>query len=122
MDPSHTYANAGVYTVTLTVTSSAGCMADAQVQVNASVGVNETDMKASWSVFPNPAVNDVQLVSHYAGWLNVIDPTGKLLVHNLFIAPGAIHRIDSSGWSEGIYQLVLQTEMGTDAFRLVKVN
>lgn len=93
--PSHTYANAGFYTICLSITGPMACSdsycypfqlqksANSMVQVNVistANAINEIDLRSGFFIFPNPA-QDVLSVSwaKEPGLVEVFNAVGKLV-------------------------------------------
>jgi hypothetical protein len=119
-DPTHTYAS-GTYTVVLTATSSQGCVASLEQQVNATVGIEE--LQSSWiSVYPNPSTDVISVYSPVAGNLYVTDLTGKIIVEGAAIGASQELRIQTESWAAGMYQVVVMTEGSAISQRVMKIN
>ena len=121
-DPTYTYANSGIYTVTLTATSALGCSSTFETQVNASVGVNELVADNAIQLYPNPAGEYVRVISTFEGSLYVVDQSGRKVLNEVRVAPNAALLLDSSAWAEGMYQVVVTGMNDSRSVRLVKVN
>jgi len=121
-DPTYTYANSGIYTVTLTATSALGCSSTFETQVNASVGVNELVADNAIQLYPNPAGEYVRVISTFEGSLYVVDQSGRKVLNEVRVAPNTTLLLDSSSWAEGMYQVVVTGMNDSRSVRLVKVN
>ena len=122
LDPTHTYTSSGIYTVSLTVTSAAGCTSDYSQQVNASVGVAEVSRDVQIQMYPNPIVNEAFILSSEDGVLMITDAAGRIFIERARITPNTPQRIDTSEWAEGMYQIVIITSEGARSTRMVKLN
>jgi PKD repeat protein len=110
-NPSHTYAQSGTYTVTLTVSNPCG-------QVNASktitvTGTNVDDLLEIWGLqlLPNPNDGHFRLQASRAPQspftVDIIDLNGRLIRHKQFQASGGsfMESFDLSGETKGLYFL-----------------
>jgi len=98
-NPTHTYAYAGSWGVTLTVTNECGAdMSDAPVTVQ--VDIDGADKNAGLSVYPNPA-DDMLWIDHYGSektMLQVYNIWGEMVFNS-----DDVDHIDISHWSAGNY-------------------
>jgi len=122
IDPTHTYAAAGTYNVSLTATSAGGCSSTFELAVNASVGVDEMNEVLPISIYPNPATNAVRVESAVEGQLFVLDQAGRKVMDGIRVAPNVPYILDVATLAEGMYQVVLVNGTESGAVRLVKVN
>lgn len=105
MNPTHTYAAGGTYTVVLTVTDSCGTNAFTG-QVSTTVGIDELSL-VDLSVYPNPS-NTVFTVESSIEMkeVRVMDLSGKLIFAEAFVGSEKI--IDASQFADGTYLLSIQ--------------
>ena len=118
-NPSHTYANAGVYTICLQITDATGCTShycrtdslvrtkNTMVYVNVlmpETGVKEIVADNQWSIYPNPTNATIILHSQVSA------TNSKLSIKNVLgeeIYSATLTNIDTpidiSSWSNGVY-------------------
>lgn len=76
-NPSHTYASAGAYTVSLVVANAYGCMDSTTGSIIANV-IDFENSAASWSIYPNPS--NGQILIHFEG---IIQNPETLRIENM---------------------------------------
>jgi PKD repeat protein len=106
--PTHTYANSGVYNVSLTVTN-CGISAAQTMEVSSNTYQNEAQQIANdYWVFPNPCHNYINLQGRGQVTVTITDISGRQVAKQLQLQ--LPHQIDVSTWGEGFYfvQDVLQ--------------
>ncbi|MEX1187666.1 MAG: T9SS type A sorting domain-containing protein [Bacteroidia bacterium] len=117
--PAHTYANAGVYEVSLI--AGRACEYDTSTTtlnvVVANVKENET---LGWRIFPNPANDQVmiQAVESERFHIAVYSITGKLV--KAFDQEGSLIMLDFSDFEKGVYQIVCSAGNDQKIFRILK--
>jgi PKD repeat protein len=121
-NPSYTFTSPGIFTVVLTATSAQGCSAVFDVQVNASVGVNEVAQSNSLQVYPNPVRETLNVVSTTGGVVYITDLSGRVVRANEKLNAGFITTLDVSTLAEGVYQVIMQGEVSFQSMRIVKIN
>jgi len=121
-NPTYTYTTPGIFTVVLTATSAQGCSAVYDVQVNASVGVNELAQSNSIQVYPNPVRETLNVVSTMGGVVYITDLSGRVVLQNEKLNAGFNTTIDVSSLAEGVYQVVMQGDASMQSMRIVKIN
>lgn len=129
--PSHTYANAGVYTICLTITDSmAGCSntycvtdsfartANAMIYVNVippTTGLPSVQTLSSWSVYPNPVADnmmiDYSLTSSSSVIINLFDMLGN-----------KIKQIENNKQTAGEHTISVNTSMLPEGLYLLQIN
>jgi hypothetical protein len=135
--PTHTYSGAGTYNICLSITDSAGCTSgychsfyllspmSTTVTVNvipaSSTGITEKPDEKTFSIYPNPASNDL-LIS-----MPQLKGNGELALYNvlgeikyrLAVTEQEMH-VDISQLSKGIYFIELSSGNKINRERLVK--
>ncbi len=109
--PSHVYANAGKYTVTLQTSNAFGCSIDSALEINyLPVGLNENAAIGKMVLYPNPAQNLLYIKSESGVQtikIQIRDVLGRIcLVRD--VQPG--QAIDVTPIINGFYTLSIQTE------------
>jgi hypothetical protein len=117
--PSHTYADEGSYEVCLTASNMVGSdqycdsvtvMVDGIADIGAQIGLE---------VFPVPTEQQVNIRTDIQiAWIEVVDPTGKLLVSDRIDAPEAV--VDLSNYSNGLYVIRIGTDQGVAVRSVLK--
>ena len=110
VNPIHNYANSGSYHVVLTATNQ--CSQDAYYSnINVTVLDLETINNSDIQVFPNPTSGLVFVkgLNDNAIEVMVIDATGKLIVRQQAKDNNTDLTIDLSNYSDGVYQVVINT-------------
>lgn len=114
-NPVHVYAANGNYLVTLTVFKN-GCEYSFQQPVDvSSLGITENDQR--FTLFPNPATDQVQIVfGSMAELISVKDIHGKVIT--TYAVDGNALVLDISSWSSGVYfvEILGETIIGTVKF------
>ncbi len=110
-NPSHHYSFVGNYAVKLIATDA--CGKDSSIQtINITTGINKRNSIPAFTVFPNPANNEIR-VSHAAdAIIRVTDIAGKIIFE--LSSPSEETLINTSQWAEGIYIL----ELGNNAIKI----
>jgi len=121
-NPTYTYTSPGIFTVVLTATSAQGCSAVYDVQVNASVGVQELAQSNSLQVYPNPVMETLNVVSTTGGVVYVTDLSGRVVLQNEKLNAGFNTKIDVSSLAQGVYQVIMQGDASMQSMRIVKIN
>jgi uncharacterized delta-60 repeat protein len=105
-NPSHTYASSNTYTVRLTVVDA--CGQDSAKQVITILGVKDPVKTYAFTVYPNPANNEIRVKSsiNENGNIFVSDALGRMVYAGAFIAGDEV-RIDTSSLPNGIYVIRL---------------
>ncbi|MBI1222160.1 MAG: PKD domain-containing protein [Bacteroidetes bacterium] len=106
----HTYSHAGNYTVSLTVTTNAGCLSY-NSQIISVFPTGLVDPKQVLHYYPNPSTGTVQLdLSELSGvdyQLVIRDIQGKELIQQNLIG-GTIHKLDLSHLPAGTYMIEIE--------------
>ncbi len=114
---SHTYSANGVYNVVLTVEDTTACTSvavdSASIEVN--IGLEENPIEGSLAVFPNPAVDQVQIefdvVNSAKASIRLVDAQGRTLISESSNAQGATfkHNLNLNGIASGVYVIEIQS-------------
>jgi len=115
---SHTYANNGVYTVTLTTLDSTDCISQdtATETITVNVGIEENALSQSLDVYPNPTTNLVNIAFDQVGagevTLSLQDAQGRVVFKETQNLSGNKFstQIDLSAYARGVY--ILEVESG----------
>ena len=138
-NPSHTYADTGLYTICLTLTDSLGCqttycdssydiqrtsnmMAYVNVISNIMTGVKTSIAKNVISVYPNPANSTITIHQSLPAsnqQLIITDVIGREIYHQILNNSNQ-STIDISRWNEGVYFYVLRNEMSEVRGKFIK--
>lgn len=134
--PSHTYANAGFYTICLTITDSTGCIssycdtftlarmntANTMVYVNVvnsiPTGIKENN-ELNFFVYPNPSIEEIILHFNREGLFNVqlFNTLGKILKQAQ--VNSASFSVDVSQLPPGIYFITVADQAGNKVTKKV---
>ena len=115
--PSHIYAEAGIYTVTVTASNQFCSSTSTQsVSVTGVTGINSIHSEAL-IVYPNPASGIVTIAGTSAkGNLVIYDVTGKQI--SSYRLNGTVQTIDVSGLANGIYIASVEENGAVKSIRL----
>lgn len=117
--PSHTYTQNGVYTVTLTVTH-CGLTSVTQQVINTSVlhVASPNPPKITLVVSPNPVTTTLSLQSNaLIEHVKVYDASGRLVQ----LLSGNLTAVDCSSWAPGMYWLSVATTEGNYTQKIIKL-
>lgn len=135
--PSHTYSNAGFYTICLSITDSIGCssyycndfslqrttntMVYVNVVPNTLTDISETRISSpAFTIYPNPASNTVTITINETmpgSILTVTDITGKKLT--AVQLQSSVFCLPTSNFSNGIYFVTIENEKERTTKKLV---
>ncbi|MFN0276851.1 MAG: CotH kinase family protein [Chitinophagales bacterium] len=103
--PTHTYASAGMYHVTLEANYFYGCVATAETEVEPFVSISESP-ENSISVFPNPFIESlfIEMPSSEDWVVTLYDALGQPVIQNKFPASNRVF-LPGNSISPGIYML-----------------
>ena len=117
--PTHTYANSGIYSVTLNV-SYCGYELTQTIEVSSTAHLNETDFKENnfW-LFPNPCSQYLHLQGQGKVNLTIVDQVGRQVASAVQMQLPQI--IDISAWAEGQYYIQDALQPGAvKSFQIVR--
>lgn len=117
--PTHTYAQNGIYTVTLTVTH-CGVTAVMQQVINTAVLhlSPQHPLQAGVEVSPNPVTTTLTLQSNaLIEHLKVYDASGRLVQ----VFSGNLTSVDCSSWAPGMYWISVATTEGNYTQKIIKL-
>lgn len=123
--PQHTYANAGKYEVSFTVTNDCGShVYKDSVEISTSIGLNEA-LLSEISLYPNPNEGrfTVALPARLKGDVTLIisEISGKRIKEIRSSAAGREKlNYDLSELPDGVYLITIETQEGSKNFRLIK--
>jgi PKD repeat protein len=128
VSPSHTYATAGNFSVTLIVTDTICNSTDTMVMnVTSTISLEDFKIDQALNVYPNPSRDAFHISFELDGardiHIRVVSPTGQL-IHQDYMPDlrGAYkHTLDLNGQSRGIYILQIQTSKGVVSRRLILI-
>jgi len=136
----HQYAESGVYTITLTITTASGCTSSFSSTINFEDGsfrgtpqysiinkTNEAALIESLLAMPNPASSQVSLVlelARNAGELNIqiLSADGKVMTTRRESSAAGKHltTFDIADWASGLYIARIQSGSEVRTLRFVK--
>lgn len=111
---SHTYATAGEYTVTVTLTNDCGQVTTTRLVATGSTGVDDiTALQKEMKVYPNPARGMVTVTNNSAIKMKAIT-VFNIMGQKVFGAQPNTEKymLDVSGFAAGIYNIVIDTDKG----------
>ena len=117
---SHTYADTGRYTVTLTALRhclAASATVSFSLLNGSAVGFSQCDNDGI-ALYPNPFAASVTLHSSYAGAVHVVNSVG-MTVYRAIVLPGTVE-LPLSGLPAGVYTVCFSTPQGILSRTLVK--
>jgi len=122
LSASHTYAQDGVYTVTLTITSANGCVAASSQQVVV-IGSRLTDLSDHHiNIYPNPTKDKLHI--NWIGDLHIQSLTITNAVGQLIVATdesiNSIKTVSLQGLARGLYYLTIKGNEGVYRTGIVK--
>ncbi len=130
LNPAHTYAEPGVYTVTF-IASNANCMEVKTLQITVKAnptGISAAD-KQSFRIYPNP-VSSVAMVQLNMPeresnlTVNVLDAAGRLVLSRVFenVDKKASLELEVSGLEAGVYQVLISGNKFSTTGRITKAE
>lgn len=119
INPSHTYASAGSWIVTLVVTNVDGC-SDTITQTVVSQLVGLTNLTWNVEIYPNPTneVLHVDLVNLSLGTISINDAFGKIVQSVVFNSTNNV--LNVSNLTNGTYFIRIQSDQGSRTIRFIK--
>lgn len=118
VNPTHTYAGDGVYTVTLQVTDSNGCVSTSRDTLT----ILGTGVKAitpqQVKLFPNPTTGQLNILPAVEGELFIQSTTGEVV--RRFNAHHSVSHITVEGLPSGVYFLFIQNNGSKTVARFLK--
>ncbi len=117
-NPTHTYETAGEYEVTLTATGSGRTLSfTTEVEVDFCTGIEENDLHANISLYPNPAQDVLKIEYNIENTqdleISIVDLQGKVVYNNLVQRVNTFNNtIDISALSNGTYMIKFQNGNG----------
>lgn len=130
LNPSHTYAEPGVYTVTF-IASNANCMEVKSLQITVRAnptGISAAD-KQSFRIYPNPASSVAMLQLNLPEretslTVNVLDAAGRLVMSRVYenVDKKANLELEVSALESGVYQLLINGAKFSTTGRITKAE
>ncbi len=128
-EPSHTYADPGVYYASLLVKGASGCDDAAVIRIDvvsneSTTSTTDIVTQASFTVAPNPVSNRIDFISNSAVEVDEIklyNSAGQLV--GIYPVNNSIshHSLNVNGLSSGLYYFIIQTEAGIETHKVVKL-
>ena len=118
-NPQHTYTTNGTFTVTLVITTSAGCIGTYSTSV-----VNQLSGIVEWenslSIYPNPMQDNVQIRSDYGKKLAVelMDMSGKTLLTSTI--QSGVTSLNLAAQARGVYFIRVSENGNARVYKLIK--
>jgi hypothetical protein len=111
-------AGLGIYPVTYTYSDANGCQntASGTITVDACLGLDETTA-AKGSVYPNPTTGLANIEFPGMFTYSVTDAQGRTILNG---KASESAQVDLSSFSDGVYQVLIQTETVSTIVRIVK--
>lgn len=102
VNPTHTYADSGSYTVCVTITDDCGSNTTCQIINTVGTGINNIPGFVNISIYPNPVAHEIMVDNAEAGMvLDIYNNMGSLVLHTEL--KGNRDNVDVSSLSSGIY-------------------
>lgn len=109
-EPTHTYPAPNTYSATLTATSDFGCTASFTDFVYA-IGIEEIEIEElTIELFPNPAINELHIISNFNGSCSIFDAIGNVVFENILIYNGQNISLNISNLAQGSYVIKALSE------------
>jgi PKD repeat protein len=116
VNPTHTYAASGSYTVCVTVTNSCGSDTACQTINTESTGVNNIQGFVNIRIYPNPIAQQIMIDNAEAGAvLDIYNSTGSLVSHTKL--EGDKDNVDVTSLSSGVYLMRFTNKDGGQGSR-----
>jgi len=110
-NPTHTYAEKGNYTVTLTAFNDCGTKSTTMI-IDASILSNQNELNEKLNIFPNPVIDVLNVEFNSKSTIQeyrIISSTGKTMYKKNQLETSSI---PVSNWPTGIYFFVITTKSG----------
>jgi PKD repeat protein len=128
LNPTHTYATAGTYTVCLYSTgyatnSSTPCLDTFCTTLTLGPSnVSSTSWNSNLSIYPNPVSNQLNVAIPHTGnfTLKLFDVTGKVIRSENFITTQKLYTLSTQSLSNGVYHILLTD--GAQTYRSIMVK
>lgn len=110
-NPQHTYASAGEYLVTLTITNACGSISTVEKIISITSGVAMPAFLTEFAIFPNPAGDYFTLTlsgdPQKIVLMELLDGSGRIMMRETsdFQSGTVLKRIDCRDWPAGMYLL-----------------
>ncbi len=120
MNPSHTYAQDGDYTVTLIATSTNGCTSQIYSE-QVTISTASLPEMSDYLTLSNPFNNQLTMVSNEPiGFVKIYAVDGKLMYTNQ--VSGTALTVETSNWQSGLYMVEITNNNGDISYnKLIKM-
>ncbi len=106
-NPSHIYATAGLFNVTLSATGDNGCSASLTQEISITSSV-ENVQRAALRVYPNPANDEVYIVNDMNQVVELYNALGQKINRTFVTVSSDVVKMNVSDLAPGMYQLTIQ--------------
>lgn len=128
ISPSHDYFVDGIYDVSLIARNASGCTDASVIQVKVTGTTSNPENEStdlSIRLYPNPFSDHISI--HYSennsfknGEISIFNALGQEIQQRDAQTEGRIQRINTSGWSSGVYWVEFRFEDGQQTVKIIK--
>jgi PKD repeat protein len=105
-NPSHIYATAGLFNVTLSATGDNGCSASLTQEISITSSVEDLQ-RAALRVYPNPANDEVHIVNDMNQVVELYNALGQKINRTFVTVSSDVVKMNVSDLAPGMYQLTI---------------